>query len=73
VRLVLREYCRACPANCVVVCLSAAGTCRTPWADEVIMGDKSPKSKNKNKQQNDAAKGKKAAAAASKQAPSTQK
>jgi hypothetical protein len=40
---------------------------------EVTMGDKSPKSKNKNKQQNDAAKGKKAAAAATKQAPSTQK
>ena len=37
------------------------------------MGDKSPKSKNKNKQQNDAAKGKKAQAAATKQTPATQK
>jgi hypothetical protein len=34
------------------------------------MGDKSPKSKNKNKKQGDAAKGKKAAVAAGKQAPS---
>ena len=33
------------------------------------MGDKSPKSKDKNKKQNNAAKGKKAAAATSKQSP----
>lgn len=33
------------------------------------MGDKSPKSKNKNKKQNDAAKDKKSAAAVAKQAP----
>jgi hypothetical protein len=35
------------------------------------MGDKSPKSKNKNKKQGDAQKGKKTAAATAKQAPAT--
>jgi hypothetical protein len=35
------------------------------------MGDKSPKSKTKNKKQSDQAKGKKVAAANAKQAPST--
>lgn len=35
------------------------------------MGDKSPKSKNKNKKQQDAVKGKKAAEMAAKQSPST--
>jgi hypothetical protein len=35
------------------------------------MGDKSPKSKNKNKKQTDAQKGKKTAAANAKQAPAT--
>jgi hypothetical protein len=35
------------------------------------MGDKSPKSKTKNKKQNDAQKGKKTAAAVAKQGPAT--
>lgn len=43
----------------------------SPQRTEVSMGDKSPKSKNKNKQQDDASKQKKAAAARDKQAPKT--